>query len=430
VEEDSVSGALGATRTITLDLQPVNDAPMAANDFYTLVHADNAAGTLTVPLAQGVLANDTDPDGPARTAQLVTNVAIGTLSLQADGSFTYTAPGHFFGTQTFAYRMYDGQAYSEVATATIIVAMGLQGGVLSFGNAKDVADLSGVPLQDISTVSMGNGKDDLVTSWQHVGATTTYRGDNGDDDIRLVFSVAQLEQVLSDTGYRGRLKGFLDNESNGLDLSGSFWNAKVHTDFETATASVWSGGKWTDLGALLNPMPTSTTSGSGDDVLVGAGSGDTLTGQAGDDILLGLGGDDSLVGAAGVDLILGGDGLDTILGGLGGDILSGGAGSDRFTYLAGDLAGGAVDRILDFGTGASGDIIDLGGLLDGAFGLGSAEGDFARATVSGTDITVQVNLGGTTSGNWQDVAVLQGAATAGADMIRLYFEGQERPVTV
>jgi Ca2+-binding RTX toxin-like protein len=164
---------------------------------------------------------------------------------------------------------------------------------------------------------------------------------------------------------------------------------------------------------------------------VGTVAGNVLAGLGGDDVLLGLGGNDSLSGEAGRDLILGGDGLDTILGGLGADILSGGAGSDRFRYLAGDLAGGAVDQILDFQAGASGDVLDLSGLLDDAFGAASALGDFARASGSGADVTIEVDLDGTgAAATWQTVATLQGAGTSGADLIRLYFEGSERSISV
>ena len=46
----------------------------------------------------------------------------GTLDLQPDGSFTYTPEPNWHGTDTFQYRAFDGDDYSEPATVTIVVA--------------------------------------------------------------------------------------------------------------------------------------------------------------------------------------------------------------------------------------------------------------------------------------------------------------------
>lgn len=61
------------------------DAPTAANDAY----ATDEDTPLNVA-APGVLANDTDPEGSPLTAVLVSGPAHATLTLNADGSFTYT----------------------------------------------------------------------------------------------------------------------------------------------------------------------------------------------------------------------------------------------------------------------------------------------------------------------------------------------------
>src|SRR5207244_1992224 len=64
-----------------------------------------------------------DADLPANTlsATLVTGVGHGALTLNADGSFTYTPDADFNGTDTFTYRAYDGQAYSDEVAVTITV---------------------------------------------------------------------------------------------------------------------------------------------------------------------------------------------------------------------------------------------------------------------------------------------------------------------
>src|SRR5690349_17567973 len=64
---------------------PANAAPTAANDSYTALR--DTALTIAAP---GVLGNDTDPTTEPLTAKLGNNVTHGTLSLQSNGSFTYT----------------------------------------------------------------------------------------------------------------------------------------------------------------------------------------------------------------------------------------------------------------------------------------------------------------------------------------------------
>jgi VCBS repeat-containing protein len=71
--------------TVTLTVTAVNDAPRAGDDAYS----SKEDTTLSVA-APGVLGNDSDPDGDALTAALVSGPAHGTLTLNRDGSFSYT----------------------------------------------------------------------------------------------------------------------------------------------------------------------------------------------------------------------------------------------------------------------------------------------------------------------------------------------------
>jgi len=102
--------------TVTITVSPVNDAPAAVDDTYNM--DEDTLLTITAP---GVLANDTEFDGRALIAVLVTDVINGTLVLNADGSFIYTPNSNFFGTVTFTYLADDGVSNSNVATVTITV---------------------------------------------------------------------------------------------------------------------------------------------------------------------------------------------------------------------------------------------------------------------------------------------------------------------
>ena len=69
----------------------------------------------------GVLANDSDVDGDALEAVLVDSPTNGSLTLNADGSFTYEPSGNFNGTDSFTYYATDGTLNSDQATVTITV---------------------------------------------------------------------------------------------------------------------------------------------------------------------------------------------------------------------------------------------------------------------------------------------------------------------
>ncbi len=102
---------------VTININPVNDVPSAGNNNFNL----SQGGTLTVP-APGVLNNDTDIDGDPLTAVKLTNPAHGTLTLNANGSFTYKPVASYYGTDQFTYCASDGVACSASATVFLNIA--------------------------------------------------------------------------------------------------------------------------------------------------------------------------------------------------------------------------------------------------------------------------------------------------------------------
>src|SRR2546430_9622291 len=77
--------AQSRSATVTITVTPVNDAPVAANDDSYTTPEDTQ---LTVS-APGVLANDSDVDGDALSAVLVSGPSHGMLTLNGDGSLVY-----------------------------------------------------------------------------------------------------------------------------------------------------------------------------------------------------------------------------------------------------------------------------------------------------------------------------------------------------
>lgn len=95
---------------------PLTNGPVANNDVYT-----RNAGTSFSIAKPGILANDSSPSGSGLAAVLVSPPANGTLSLNADGSFTYAPVSGFSGMDHFTYLASDAVDQSGVATVTLIV---------------------------------------------------------------------------------------------------------------------------------------------------------------------------------------------------------------------------------------------------------------------------------------------------------------------
>src|SRR5665648_573311 len=104
-----------ATDSVTIDYEPiVNDPPVAVADSY-----DATEDTALNVTASGVLNNDTDVENDTLSAIKVTDPSHGTLTLNADGSFTYTPDANYNGSDSFTYKANDGTADSNIATVSI-----------------------------------------------------------------------------------------------------------------------------------------------------------------------------------------------------------------------------------------------------------------------------------------------------------------------
>src|SRR5206468_3150538 len=121
-----------APATVHITVNPVNDAPVAVGDSFS-----GNEDTAMAVLAPGVLGNDTDPDGNALTAILVSGASHGTLTLNSNGGFTYAPAINYTGADSFTYRANDGTVDSNVATVTINIG-GVNDPPVAAGNSYDV----------------------------------------------------------------------------------------------------------------------------------------------------------------------------------------------------------------------------------------------------------------------------------------------------
>ncbi|HEU05170.1 MAG TPA: tandem-95 repeat protein, partial [Nitrosopumilus sp.] len=112
----TAGGQVSNVATATLTINGVDDEPVALADSYM-----TDENTQLVVAAAGVLINDTDIDGDSLTAVLDVNVSGGTLTLNANGGFTYDPNTDFNGVDSFTYHANDGTADSNTVTVLITV---------------------------------------------------------------------------------------------------------------------------------------------------------------------------------------------------------------------------------------------------------------------------------------------------------------------
>ena len=113
---------LCATATVTITVTPVNETP-TANDDTIAVNEGATATTLVANSDDSLLDNDSDPDGDTLSAAVVSDVTHGTLTLNADGTFSYVHDGTETTSDSFTYTACDGAGSPLCDTATVTIAI-------------------------------------------------------------------------------------------------------------------------------------------------------------------------------------------------------------------------------------------------------------------------------------------------------------------
>jgi VCBS repeat-containing protein len=308
----AVASFNSGTVAVRLNTTITNQAPTAAADTYGT--AEDTALTVNAP---GVLANDSDPDHDPLSAVLVSGPSHGTLTLNANGSFTYGPAANFNGTDSFTYRASDGSLASDSVTVTLTVTA-----------RNDPPTV---------TVAAGGacGKDD------HSGTVNLTVADVESPAAGLTLSAASSNTALVSTGNvvfagsgaaRTMAVSATDGRSGTAILTVTVTDAQAGGSVQV-TVKVGGGGEDT------------LTGGTGADLLFAQSKDDALSGGDGNDLLCGYSGSDTLSGGAGDDSLEGGSGSDRLTGGSGADRFSGGSGTDvatDFTVAEGDTTDGTI----------------------------------------------------------------------------------------
>jgi VCBS repeat-containing protein len=448
----------------------ISIAPLAVGDSFT--------GNEDTPITGNVLTNDAN----VTSATLVTNAAHGTVTLNPNGTFTYTPVANYNGPDSFTYQATDGTTNSNTVTVSL--------------NVIPVNDAP-TTVADIVLTNGGNSAQIVIPEWALVA---------NDIDVDSTLDVLSVSNIVpGGSGTVAQIPGvgnngtvtFTDTNPGGGSFSyittdGSLTGSAVNVSITN------NNGNITGTGAneiLIGFGKSTLNGGAGNDVLIGDGSGngDTLIGGAGNDIVVykassgdgkgvtvtihgdtaaAVAGTDSdtlvvsqttagltinlslanqtsentnttvtgfenvdasrstvavtLIGSSGANTLIGGSGVDSISAGAGNDILVGGAGAD---VLSGGLGSdtfrfvksgtGSVDTVTDFKT-SEGDVLDVSDLLIGYNPANASQ--YIQLVESGGNTTVRIDRDGAgTAYTFEDVAVLTGVT--GLDLNTLLANG-------
>ncbi len=109
-------GFSSVTRTFTLHINNVNDAPTAKNDE---VGYEEDGGAVLIETAD-LIANDTDIDGDTLSFYGInTSTSVGTLAQVDEDTWSYTPPANYAGDDSFTYIVSDGHGGTAIGTCVL-----------------------------------------------------------------------------------------------------------------------------------------------------------------------------------------------------------------------------------------------------------------------------------------------------------------------
>lgn len=352
-----------ATSTVSVTVNPVNDDPVANPDTATTL-----SGT---PVVIPVLANDTDVDGDTLAILGIPTASEGTVTVNADGTITFTPPAGFVGTSTVSYEITDGNGGTASSTVTITVDAvpppPTRDGIVRGTPGDDLINLDyvdndGDRVDAEDAIIPGDGPNDDRIFGR--GGNDTIFGGLGDDTI---FGGAGDDRIFggpgSDSVTGGAGDDFIDTTGGAVPAPDRGYPGLYGPDADPLDA------RDTVYGGLGNDT---ILTGDDADLIYGGQGNDSINAGVDDDTIYGGDGNDRIIAGEGADFVDGGLGDDLIYGGLGPDLpdavnirddqgdlrpdngrdtLAGGAGNDTIYGLDDDdlLIGGLGDDVLDGG---------------------------------------------------------------------------------
>jgi hypothetical protein len=187
--------------------QYVLGLPQAINHSYEF----QAGAPLSIPANRGLLLGDSDPDGDSLTASLFSAAAHGQVTVDADGSFTYTPAAGFFGADRFTYQVDDG--HGNTATGTVTVSPMNQAPTVATPAAATPSSITGTSTALSVLGADDGGETNLSYTWVATGTPPapvrfSLNGTNASKNTTATFAQAgnySLQVTITDAGGRSTI---------------------------------------------------------------------------------------------------------------------------------------------------------------------------------------------------------------------------------
>ncbi|MEP6388396.1 MAG: retention module-containing protein, partial [Halioglobus sp.] len=219
-----------------------NNPPDAVNDGFST--------EVNTPVSGNVLPNDSDPDNDPLTVTGNTQPTNGSVTVNPDGSFTYTPNEDFDGSDSFEYTITDGEGGSDTATVNLTVTdqpidllptvRGIQSefpeAQLPGGSAENPGALS---KDGVFTVTAGDGLDTLVINDVEViaGGEVTDNNIVTDTGVQITIkSVTEGADGVYEIAYTATLISRFQHDADSDEKLVSFTIEVTDTDGDSASA--------------------------------------------------------------------------------------------------------------------------------------------------------------------------------------------------
>jgi hypothetical protein len=334
-----LGGPKSDTVVVTIEVFPVNDAPVGTNKTigltedvsYVFTASDFGFSDTDANTFSGVVIN-TLPAAAAGVLRLGnTAIAAGafiTAAQIADGSLIFAPTDNSIADSSFTFSVQDdggtanGGFNTDPTPNTMTLDFGAdQADDTNAGGTTNNNTLLSLTSATSSILEAGGATDALRIDTAAAGATTfgAVNFFHSDNNLEVSWTSGVSSPVITVLNH---FNGTNDFESFGFDDGGTFAGYSFIDEAGTAASYV---------------LDQDVAGGGTNDILAGTAAAESISGAGGSDLLFGNGGDDTLSGGIGADLMVGG---------LGNDIFVVSSGASPGTITAGVISG--YDVIADF----------------------------------------------------------------------------------
>ncbi len=219
-------------QAIQVQVTNVNDAPSVASPSIQATQGE----TFTSPIGY-LLYTANDQDGDPLTISLVLGATHGSVTVQPDGTYAYTAVANFLGTDSFVFAVSDGQGGVTQGTVTIQVNPGMQPPPAPVPPPSPTP----APLPDNTggtTTTSSRASGDTTGNNTSASASATSGESSTNSTAAMVNQITSLNSTISDK--ETSLTSKADDSGKNLSIGES--SSRISSNRDDRTSVVARGG--------------------------------------------------------------------------------------------------------------------------------------------------------------------------------------------